>query len=108
MVARACRSIGGFEPDVRHQANDIRLFFEVVAAEQAVALLPAMGRGLVREGVTLHPVAEQPLDRRIFTAVRAGTGDRPALRALREALAARAADLGLSTEAAADARRSSH
>ena len=98
MVARACRSIGGFEPDVRHQANDIRLFFEVVAAEQAVALLPAMGRGLVRENVTLHAVAEQPLDRRIFTAVRAGTADRPALRALRAALSDRATELGLSGE----------
>jgi DNA-binding transcriptional LysR family regulator len=95
MVARACRSIGGFEPDVRHQANDIRLFFEVVAAEQAVALLPAMGRPLLRDGVTLHPVADRPLDRRIFTAVRAGTGERPALKALRGALEQRAAELGL-------------
>jgi hypothetical protein len=42
-----------------------------------------------------RPPAEGPLDRRIFTAVRRGTGERPAHRAVREALAEQAAALGL-------------
>ena len=42
-----------------------------------------------------RPPAEGPLDRKIFTAVRRGTGERPAHRAVREALAEQAAALGL-------------
>jgi len=47
-----------------------------------------------------RPPAERPLERRIFTAVRRGTGERPAHRAVREALAEQAAALGLEVSAA--------
>jgi DNA-binding transcriptional LysR family regulator len=95
MVARACRAAGGFEPDIRHRSNDLRLLFELVAREQAVALIPALGKGWVIPGVVVRPPAGPPLDRRIFTAVRRGTGARPTIRALQQALAARAQELGL-------------
>src|SRR5439155_24870296 len=78
MVARACRAVGGFEPQVRHRTNDLRLLFELVAAQRAVALVPALGRGWLAPGVSLRPLAGPPLERRIFTAVRRGTSANPA------------------------------
>jgi DNA-binding transcriptional LysR family regulator len=97
MLVRACRSLGGFEPDVRHFVDDVRLIIGLVEATGAVALVPLMGWSGEMPGVVVRPVAGPELDRRIFTAVRAGTGERPAQRAVREALAERARALGLKT-----------
>jgi DNA-binding transcriptional LysR family regulator len=95
MVARACRAVGGFEPLVRHRTNDLRLLFELVATHNAVGLAPALGRGWLAPGVALRPLSGPRLERRIFTAVRRGTGAHPAIRALQEALAVRAEELGV-------------
>jgi DNA-binding transcriptional LysR family regulator len=95
MLARACRSIGGYEPEVRHRANDVRLLYEMVEHERTVALVPSLGHPDPARDIVILPVAEEPLERRIFTAVRAGTAERPAIRAFRRALATRAAELGL-------------
>jgi DNA-binding transcriptional LysR family regulator len=95
MIWRACRSIGGYEPDIRHHVDDVRLILGLVAARGAVGLVPALGWHGDIEGVVSRPPAERPLERRIFTAVRRGTGERPAHRAVREALAEQAAALGL-------------
>jgi DNA-binding transcriptional LysR family regulator len=95
MIWRACRSIGGYEPDIRHHVDDVRLILGLVAARGAVGLVPALGWHNGIEGVVWRPPAEVPLERRIFTAVRRGTGDRPAHRAVREALGEQAAALGL-------------
>jgi DNA-binding transcriptional LysR family regulator len=97
MLVRACRSIGGFEPDVRHFVDDVQLIIGLVAVTGAVALVPLMGWSGEMAGVVVRPAAEPDLDRRIFTAVRRGTGDRPAQRAVREALAEQARALGLQT-----------
>jgi DNA-binding transcriptional LysR family regulator len=98
MVARACRAVGGFEPEIRHRSNDLRLLFELVAREQAVALVPALGKGWLVPGVVIRPPLGTPLVRRIFTAVRRGTGARPTVQALQEALTARVQTLGLAPE----------
>jgi DNA-binding transcriptional LysR family regulator len=95
MLQRSCRSVGGFEPDIRHRANDLHLLIEIVARTGAVALLPGMGRFGATPGVVLLPPAGGPMERRIFTAVRRGTAERPALRALLDALVAQAERLGL-------------
>jgi DNA-binding transcriptional LysR family regulator len=95
MFARACRSVGGFEPVVRHRTNDLRLLFELVAMGRAVAMVPALGRDWVVPGVTLRTLDGPPLERRIFTAVRSGTGAHPTVRALLDALAARAREIGV-------------
>jgi DNA-binding transcriptional LysR family regulator len=95
MVARACRAAGGFEPDIRHRSNDLRLLFELVAGGQAVALVPALGRGWLVPGAVLRPPAGSQLERRIFTAVRRGTGAHPAVAALQEALAEQAREIGV-------------
>jgi DNA-binding transcriptional LysR family regulator len=95
MLVRACRSRGGFEPEILHRTNDLRLLSEIVARGLAVGLMPSLGLFWIVDGVVVRPLAGPPLDRRIFTCVRAGTGARPALRALDAALARRVAELGL-------------
>ena len=57
--------------------------------------MPALGLHNEIEGFVWRPPAEGPLERRIFTAVRRGTGERPALQAVRDALAEQARALGL-------------
>jgi DNA-binding transcriptional LysR family regulator len=95
MFARACRAVGGFEPVVRHRTNDLRLLFELVALRRAVAMVPALGRDWVVPGVALRALDGPPLERRIFTAVRSGTSAHPTVRALQDALAARAREIGV-------------
>jgi DNA-binding transcriptional LysR family regulator len=97
MLQRACRSIGGFEPDVRHEIDDIRLMLRLVADNGAVALVPALGQPARVPEVVSRTPASGPLDRSVFVAYRRGTGDRPAVRAFAEALVERAAELGLDT-----------
>jgi DNA-binding transcriptional LysR family regulator len=97
MIERACRSIGGYEPDIRHHVDDVRLILGLVAARGAVALVPALGAHNEIAGVVLRRPADGALDRRIFTAVRRGTGERPAQRAIRDALLEQARRLGLQT-----------
>jgi len=97
MIERACRSMGGYEPDVRHNVDDVRLILSLVAGRGAVGLVPALGLHNEIEGFVWRPPAEGRLDRKIFTAVRRGTAERPALQALREELAVQARALGLET-----------
>ena len=97
MLARACRSIGGFEPDIRHHVDDVRLILGLVAAGGAVALVPSLGWLNEIEGVVWRRPADGALDRRIVTAVRRGTGQRPAQQAVFDALADQARRLGLQT-----------
>jgi DNA-binding transcriptional LysR family regulator len=97
MIERACRSLGGYEPDVRHNVDDVRLILSLVSMRGAVGLVPELGLHTEIEGYVWRPPAEGPLDRKIFTAVRRGTAERPALQAVREALAERARSLGLKT-----------
>ena len=95
MITRACRSIGGYEPDIRHHVDDVRLILGLVGARGAVALVPSMGWVDEIEGVVWRRPADGPLDRRIFVAVRRGTGQRPAQQAVFDALADQARALGL-------------
>jgi len=97
MIQRACRSLGGYEPDVRHNVDDVRLILSLVARSGAVGLVPALGLHIEIEGYVWRPPAEGKLDRRIFTAMRRGTADRPALEAVHDALAEQARALGLET-----------
>ncbi|MBL3687845.1 LysR family transcriptional regulator [Leucobacter zeae] len=97
---QACRS-AGFEPDVRFETADLQAHLRLIASGNAVALLP----GLVRTG-SAHAGVESAADapvrlldlpgapqRTVFTALRESSGAHPALVAVREALAAEAADL---------------
>ena len=94
-MVRACRALGGFEPDARHRSNDLAVLEQLVAAGAAVALLPSLGRPGRMPGVVVRRVAEAPLERSIFLAMRRGSAGRAALAAVAEALRAQARAIGL-------------
>ena len=88
LVRRVCNELGGFEPDVRHETNELTMLLALVAAGHAVTLLPELALAGDIAGVTVRPIADAELTRTLFTAVRAGADRRPALAALRSALSA--------------------
>ena len=88
MLTRACRSEGGFEPDFRHRVNDMQTILELVAAGLAVALVPALGHPERRRDVAVRQLAGKGKgpSRSVFASVRAGAAERPAVRALLDAI----------------------
>jgi DNA-binding transcriptional LysR family regulator len=90
-VRRLCRGAGGFEPDIRHQANDVRLLLQLAASGLAIALVPSMGFE-PEPGVTIRPT---PRSREIFASVRRGSTSNPAVAAVLAALAEHAERSGL-------------
>ena len=79
-----CRR-AGFEPEVRFESDDLLVHRVLVASGHAVAMLPRLLSS--HEPVPLRVIAlPGSPTRRIFTAVRAGAIDRPAVRACRDAL----------------------
>ena len=88
LVRRVCNEHGGFEPDVRHETNELTMLLALVAAGHAVTLLPDLALVGDVTGVAVRPVADTRLTRTLFTAVRAGADRRPALAAVRAAIKA--------------------
>ena len=93
LTIRACRALGGFEPDVRHHSNDLLMLLALVANGQAVTLLPDLVGADREPAVASREVAEARLTRAVFGAIRKGSARRPALNALRAALRKTAAGL---------------
>ena len=93
LTIRACRALGGFEPDVRHHSNDLLMLLALVANGQAVTLLPDLVGADREPSVAARDVAEARLTRSVFGAIRRGSARRPALNALRAALRDTAAGL---------------
>ncbi len=75
----------GFEPRAAHRAQDFAVVQALVAHGMALALLPALA-GPPRTGVALHELTGPPVARAIYAAVRAGSTERPAIRAALDAL----------------------
>ena len=100
MTQRTCRELGGFDPDIRHRANDAIISLALVARGLAVSMLPELPLLGRRRGVALRTIAEGPVDRAIFAATRVADAARPSTRALvaavRDAAAALPQPLGLS------------
>jgi DNA-binding transcriptional LysR family regulator len=94
-MVRACRVYGGFEPERLHRSNDLAVLEQLVAAGEAVALLPSLGRPGRIPGVAVRRPAEAPLDRAIFLAVRRASAGRASLAAVAEAVREQARVLGL-------------
>jgi DNA-binding transcriptional LysR family regulator len=94
-MVRACRVYGGFDPDRRHRSNDLAVLEQLVAAGEAVALLPSLGRPGRVPGVVVRRPAEAPLDRSIFVAMRRASAGRATLAAVSDALREQARALGL-------------
>ena len=96
LVRRVCNEHGGFEPDVRHETNELTMLLALVAAGHAVTLLPRLALMGDTPGVAVRPLADVELTRTLFTAVREGADRRPALAAVRTAITAAAAEAGVS------------
>jgi DNA-binding transcriptional LysR family regulator len=82
MQLRACRLIGGFEPDVRHWANDIAILIALVAAGQGVVLLPGLARAERDRRIAVRPIEDADLGRTIYAHNRQSNAARPSVRAL--------------------------
>ncbi|HEU5156268.1 MAG TPA: LysR family transcriptional regulator [Streptosporangiaceae bacterium] len=103
MMRRACAEIGGYRPTVRHHSNDVRVLLNLIAAGQAVGLLPELAQVANQPGVVVRGVADADLRRRIVAWRRRGAEARPSVKAVLEALRATADELvarrpGLSRE----------
>src|SRR4051794_34970023 len=92
MTKRACRQLGGFDPDIRHRANDSNVGLALIARGLAVALLPALPMPRRHPGIVVRPIAEGAIDRAIFAATRAVDAARPSTRALLAAVKAAVAE----------------
>jgi DNA-binding transcriptional LysR family regulator len=91
VVTTASRA-AGFEPQVAAHAGEFATMLALVAAGLGVAVVPALATTGEVEGVAL--VDPQPaLKRRIFAAVRPGSGRRAAVAAVLAALATRSAEI---------------
>jgi hypothetical protein len=109
MMRRACAEIGGYRPMVRHHSNDVRVLLSLIAAGQAVGLMPELAQVANQPGVVVRGVADADLRRRIVAWRRRGAEARPSVKAVLEALRATADDLvarrpGLSRERPAPRR----
>src|SRR5262249_29964099 len=82
MVEAACRAHGGFDPDVRYRTNDAVVSLALVAAGQAVTLLPDMVQADARPGVVVRPIAGDDPHRTIVAATRRADRERPSVQAL--------------------------
>jgi DNA-binding transcriptional LysR family regulator len=91
MVQRTCLGLGGFDPDIRHRANDATISLALVARGLAVTLLPDLPIPRQHPGVALRRIAEGPVSRAIFAATRAADAARPSTRALVSAVRTAAA-----------------
>jgi DNA-binding transcriptional LysR family regulator len=82
MFVRVCRSVGGFEPRIRHRVNEMQLLLDIVASGAASALVPALGRPERDERVAVRHPAEGPFARALFVAVRESDRARPSTAAV--------------------------
>ncbi len=86
LTQRTCRQLGGFDPDIRHRANDATIGLALVARALAVALLPDLALPQRHPGIVLRAIAETPVHRAIFAATRVADAARPSTRALLAAI----------------------
>ena len=97
MTRRICRELGGFEPDIRHRANDATIGLALVRQGLAVALLPDLPLPDRYPGIAVRSIAERPVSRTIFAAHRAADPTRPPTQALLAAVQAAAAAVAASS-----------
>ncbi|MGY1630875.1 LysR family transcriptional regulator [Geodermatophilus sp. SYSU D01186] len=84
LVVGACRSLGGYEPDLRHRSNDADVQFELVRTAGAVALMPALTLPAADPALAVRDVAGAVVGRRLVVLTR----DQPTAPALDTFLAA--------------------
>jgi len=79
---RACRELGGFDPDIRHHTNDAVISLVLVAHGLAVTLLPDLVMWGGSPGVVVREIAEGDITRTIYAATRTADAARPSTQAL--------------------------
>jgi DNA-binding transcriptional LysR family regulator len=89
MVIGTCRTLGGYEPDLRHRSNDADVQLELVRAGAAVALMPPLAMPPDDPALAIRDIAGTVLRRRLVTATR-DTPPAPALIAFHQAVTAQA------------------
>jgi DNA-binding transcriptional LysR family regulator len=82
LTERTCRELGGFNPDIRHRANDANVSLALVRRGLAVTLLPDLPMSLRPPGVVLRRIADGAVSRAIFAATRAADAARPSTQAI--------------------------
>ncbi|GIJ48412.1 LysR family transcriptional regulator [Virgisporangium aliadipatigenens] len=92
-VIGTCRSLGGYEPDVRHRSNDADVQLELIRIGAAVALLPPLAMPANDPTVAVRDIAGTRLMRRLMVVTRDGP-PAPALTAFLAALTDVAAEIG--------------
>ncbi|MFE6762054.1 LysR family transcriptional regulator [Streptomyces sp. NPDC057689] len=84
----------GYEPDIRHQAEENHTQLALLAAGLGVAMIPRLGRGPLPEGVVAVRMDPVPV-RRLYALWRTGAARRPSITAAVAALQAHGAGVGL-------------
>lgn len=92
MVVGTCRSLGGYEPDLRHRSSDADVQLELVRVAAAVALMPALTLPPDDPALAVRDVAEATLRRRLVVVTR-DSPPAPALTAFLSAVADQAQKL---------------
>jgi DNA-binding transcriptional LysR family regulator len=85
MLLSTCRTIGGFEPNIRHRTDNQSVIIGLIGTG-AVAIASSLGWPRARSGTVLRPVFRGRLEREIFSAARRSSAQRPAIEELRRAL----------------------
>jgi DNA-binding transcriptional LysR family regulator len=91
MQIRACRQLGGFEPDLRYASDDFLILLELVRTTGACALLPELVLGYDAPGVVVRDLAEGSIGRTVYLLTR--TSRTPAVTVVTDALVSQAGAL---------------
>jgi DNA-binding transcriptional LysR family regulator len=86
VFARLCRSVGGFEPDIRHRVGEMQTLLDVVAAGGVAAIVPVLGRPEREPRVAVRQLAEGRFTRAIYVSTRASDRRRPSTAAVVDAI----------------------
>jgi DNA-binding transcriptional LysR family regulator len=70
LVVGTCRSLGGYEPDLRHRSNDADVQLELVRTTGAVALMPAVTLPAADPALAIRDIAEAAVTRRLMVITR--------------------------------------
>jgi DNA-binding transcriptional LysR family regulator len=72
LVVGTCRSLGGYEPDLRHRSNDADVQLDLVRSAGVVALMPALTLPAADPALAVRDVAEAAVSRRLVVITREG------------------------------------
>lgn len=70
VVVSTCRSLGGYEPDLRHRSNDADVQLELVRRTGAVALLPPLTLPADDPALAVRPLTGTGVGRRLLVVTR--------------------------------------